>query len=80
MYFHLIKIICIGTHVFSFYKNNIYWHAVKKRFAIPGLQLYNLLPINIKNEVNENIFRRKCINFILFNDLYNLKIQSIFNT
>lgn len=42
---------------------------MQKTLFYKGLQLYNLLPANIKNEANENIFKRKCIHFILFNDL-----------
>ena len=41
---------------------------MQKTFFYKGLQLYYLLPINIKNVVNENIFKRKCINFVLFNN------------
>ena len=42
---------------------------IQKTLFYKGPRLYNLLTISIKNEVNENIFKRKYINFVLFNDL-----------
>ena len=43
MYFHLKKIIFIATHVFSFYKNSIYWHAAKKGLEIPDVEYFNTI-------------------------------------
>ena len=39
-------------------------NVMQRSLFSKGLNLYNMMPANIKNETNMNIFRKKAINFI----------------